>query len=200
MKLTVNGKEVNWEKQGVETIHQLMDQVYGDHVPAGQVVTQLLIDGKEVTLEEEEEIQGNALTTVDQIDIVCRNAKDVLRDGLRTGDPVVDQLMEDCQRTVDAFRKDDVQAGGQALEEATGLIQWMLHLMHGMKTVLEWPADNQYENRPFSEHLAKFEENLRLIHEHAENRAFPALCDSLEQSFLPNLPAWKAIFRSGAES
>lgn len=195
MDVTINQVKVDLDSKDLKTFKELMDLIYRSQVGRDHVITCLIVNGNELSLEEEDAMNDVALSEVESLKITSRPASDVLRDGLKTGEAAIDQLVEDCKTCATAFKNKDIQKGGEALGEATGLIQWLLHLMHGMTVILRMPEDTQINDKTFGSHKRLFDDHIKTLHDCAEKQDFGNMADVLEKQFIPSLSIWKEIFK-----
>jgi hypothetical protein len=192
MSVTVDDRPLAAEDLGLKTIGQLLSHIQKEN----RLIVHVLIDGEEPDL--------NRLTVLKQSPLrghtLYIETTEPRRMALEVLGAVETQLAEADRLTNDAVEQLRAGQHVRAMEKLRGCFSTWQHAQESLLKIAQLLridlARIFVDGRPFSDVLAEFTAQLKLIKQSLENRDFVSLVDTLVYETAETSDHWRAAIRS----
>jgi hypothetical protein len=196
MRLLIDGNETALDLAGIETVRDLLDDLYRRTAGTGRVVYRVEIDGRDLSASAEKEMAAVPLADVGRICVTTNSPEELLRNGLEGAIALCDAICADIGKTTEAFRLGEGERGRAlyvACVESLGtFFQLSGAILNGFRAGFfsgaKWPA-----SAPEAPSDATADILGRLL-EHQKGEDWTAMADVLEFEVAPNLGGWRGFF------
>jgi hypothetical protein len=115
--------------ENLETVADLINYMESEQVPPGQVLTRIVLDGRELEPEEEVEAAAMLLQGVEIAEFHSARTIDLARDGLADAGELLPGLVEDLPAVAAELRSEHVADGLEMFGKCVEIISWYVSLI-----------------------------------------------------------------------
>lgn len=113
----------------IDTFQQLLQYLEEERVPAGQVITRIVVDGREWDEEEELHKSGVVPSAYEMIEVYSSRTIDLAKEGLNDAMELLPSLAEDMPLVAAELRGDNVRDGLEMFGRCIEVISWYVSLI-----------------------------------------------------------------------
>lgn len=115
--------------EDLASFHELVSFLERERIPAGQVITRIIVDGEEWDQEDESAHAGIAPGSYDMIEVSSSRTIDLAKEGLTDANELLPSLAEDMPLVAAELRGDDVRDGLEMFSRCIEVISWYVSLI-----------------------------------------------------------------------
>lgn len=128
MKVSLNLKPCD-APEGCATFADLVRFIEMEQVPAGHVITRIVIDGRELEIDEEVQISETPLGEIVLVEFYSARTIDLAKDGLGDAAELLPSLAEDLPAVAAELRSENVADGLEMFSKCVEIISWFVSLI-----------------------------------------------------------------------
>lgn len=128
MRVSLNLKPCTVPEE-LASFHELIRYVETERVPAGQVITRIVVDGQEWDEAEEETHAGAAPAEYEMIEVYSTRMIDLAKEGLNDATELLPSLAEDMPAVAAELRSENVRDGLEMFSRCIEVISWYVSLI-----------------------------------------------------------------------
>ncbi|MBI4774885.1 MAG: hypothetical protein HY788_12030 [Deltaproteobacteria bacterium] len=195
MELWVNGRQVDTGPlQTTADLRSVLDMVATRFTPAGQTVTEIVLDGRPLTWEEDRTLAETKVGGLNKIEIRTHNPVELAFDGIKEGLSYLENLIIGLRTIAHLYRENELEEGSRLLNLALEGIQWFSSMIENVETFV--PVDfgaERFGEGTISEHYKDLQPLLETLAGLQENRRWGEMAALLENDFVPYFERWREL-------
>ena len=187
MKLFINDKLIETQDEAIEKPQTVLDWtnafIASGRVPAGEIVTNILIDGKDhdsEAIEKDETVYD--FSGIGEVKLITKALGEILRESVSEAKKSCRSLSEDSRKIADLFRSQKLADANDAYSMLVGDIQEVLGHLAVLQDYILNIVEN-IEHLRFEEIWKHFEDIARETITYQEDSDWVMLADLLEYEF-----------------
>jgi hypothetical protein len=114
---------------GIATFQELITHLEHESIPSGQVITRIVVDGREWDEDDESAQAGTEPQEFDMIEVYSSRTVDLAREGLTDATELLPSLAEDLPVVSAELRSQDVRDGLEMFSHCIEVISWFVSLI-----------------------------------------------------------------------
>ncbi len=190
--VTLNNKTLNEELNPSSSLTDCMDRVLEKHLKNQDVITGISIDGKLLSLEEENNCLPKTISTFKNIDFKVQTTLELAFDALDSCSTYIDAVNTKIHELVELYNSNQYEEAnlkfGDVIEVMDLFVQLMAKIHKTLKANL--PAD-YVKNKTIQNLEIHLLSILKGLVPAKEKNDIIMLCDLLEYELVDNLTQWK---------
>ena len=137
-QVTVDNKVVS-PPSYIENLQELIAWVQTEVLPNVRIITDIIVDGKYLSFDEENEAHKLNLVDFGLVELRSRRAIEVAVDALTAALDSLPELYLELEETADAFYNGDIHTGLRLFSSAMNTMEWYLNLIFALETTIFEP-------------------------------------------------------------
>jgi len=195
MELWVNGRRVDTGLLETATnLRSVLDMVATRFAPPGQTVTEVILDGRPLTWEEDRSLAETRVRDLNKIEIRTHNPVELAFDGIKEGLSYLENLIIGLRTIAHLYRENDMEEGSRMLNLALEGIQWFSSMIENVETFV--PVDfgtEQFGEGTISDHYKDLQPLLEILAGLQENQRRQEMAALIENDFVPYFERWREL-------
>ena len=164
-----------------------------------RVLTEILIDGKQIDLAEEETLRSKSLQDIGSVALKTRDVIELFQESLELAPRICDALSMDCVDIETFFQSGDLRAAQERVSEMTALLEWLLQLVAGMQNLGGLKlSEMNFGGSPVSESMNHMEGLLAKLHVQMTAQDWISFRATLKGEFAAGVSQWRRLFSDAA--
>jgi len=131
VKVSLNLRPCDYPEQ-TSTFGELVEHVERECVPQGQVLTQIILDGRNLDQQEENESGTVPLEQIGSVEFFSARISEIVREGLSDATQLLPSLMEDLPVVAAELRHGEAAEGIEMFGQCIEVISWYVNLISRM--------------------------------------------------------------------
>lgn len=191
-QITINNRKIEKEISSAKSINAAMDFILSDIASEQEVVSDISINGKSISLEQEETVLNQPLSNYDSVDFTLRSSLDLAFDALDSCNAYIDLVIDKIHTLTGLYQENKIDEANAKFGEAIEIIDLFVQLVSRIYRTLKSEQDG---NITKSDTIQNLEIHLLSIMKAMvpakEKEDIIMLCDLLEYELVDNLTQWK---------
>ena len=197
MELWVNGRQVDTEPlETAADLKSLLDMVATRFTPPGQTVTEVIIDGRPLTWEEDRKLADAKVQDLRKVEIHTHDPVELALEGIKEGLSYLENLILGMRNIAHLYRENDPGEGSRLLGLALEGIQWFSSMIENIETFV--PVDfgtEQFGNGTISDHYGGLHPLLESLAGFQKDQRWKEMASLLENGFVPYFERWRELLK-----
>lgn len=195
MRVIIDGTEETLNASDIANVAALMEAVYRKAADAGRVACRVIVDGRELSPEAENEIASAPVCDVTEVSVTTSSPGELLRDGLEGAKTLEHAIHRDIEQAVASFRVGDTETGNSRYLACVKSLGTFFTITEGILDGIRGgffpaPGGEAASVLPPSGETADV---FRRLLEYQQRQDWMAMADMLEYEVTPNLREWTAF-------
>lgn len=202
MELFVNGSKVDFDHSTMpDNMSEVVNLLSNKHVPTEEVITEVFVDGRLLSAEEESELDHHSVKGVERFEVKTANPRELARQGLEDGLEYMDRLTNGLKTIALNYRNDDIENAGRLFLIAIEGMQWFASLvaMSERYSSIDYYKDS-FGGSTIAEHYKELGRIIGLSSKLQQNLKWNELAVLFEDKLVPHFESWKNLIRVLIES
>ena len=191
MKVLVNGQEKKMNLSEAITVSDALDVVSKGELQCNHLVTEVMVNGKSLSLEDDKEAEGIACDQVESLAVTSCTSSELLQESLKEALAYVGEMLPLVSKTAEFYRQGKAheanQAYGQCLEAVQRLLKSGVVIKTAMALLRE---DIELDHFMVLEGKGGVLELFEGMLEAQSSHDWVLLADMLEYEITPLLKQW----------
>lgn len=141
--ITINGSETSFTATDTNDFGQFVDSLIDDLSKSSQVITEIQIDGKVITEENEKTMRALPVESISKIEIFTSTPQDLAFESLGTLDQYLDRLMVSIDRASLHYKDKNLVAGDTYFLKTIDGLDLFIQTIGGVKMALKVGLNNK---------------------------------------------------------
>jgi len=195
MELWVNGKQVDTGPlQATANLKSVLEMVASRFVPPGQTVTEVILDGRPLTWEEDRRLAETRIQDLNKIEIHTHNPVELAFDGIKEGLSYTENLIMGLRTIAQLYRENDLEEASRLLALALEGIQWLSSMIENVETFVPLDfAKERFGEGTISDHYKGLQPLLEALAERQQDQHWKEMAALLESDFVPYFERWREL-------
>ncbi len=190
--ITINQREVLKDIDEAHTVSQVVQDILGQKEHAEHILSQVAIDGRALTIDEEDAIMAQKLTNFQNINFTLKTNIELAFDALDSCNLYVDNLVGQITRLTEAYQKCNNDQANILFSEVIEVADLFIQLLARIQRTLRAHLGEQWHKPATIKHLElHLLSILKALVPAKEKNDIIMLCDLLEYELIDNLKQWK---------
>ena len=190
--VTLNNKTLNEELNPSSSLTDCMDQVLEKHLKNHDVITGISIDGKLLSLEEENNCLPKTISTFKNIDFKVQTTLELAFDALDSCSTYIDAVTTKINELVDLYNSNQYEEANLKFGDVIEVMDLFVQLMAKIHKTLKANLPSDYvKNKTIQNLEIHLLSILKGLVPAKEKNDIIMLCDLLEYELVDNLTQWK---------
>ncbi len=136
MKVLVNGQEKKMNLSGAITISEALDRVSKEELQCNNLVTEVMVNGKNLSLADEKEAEAITCDQVESLAVTSCTSGDLLQESLADSLVYVGEMLPLMDKTAEFYRQGKTHEANQAYGQCLEAVQRLLKSGVVIKTAM----------------------------------------------------------------
>lgn len=160
-----------------------------------RVVTEIIVDDKNVELDEELVLNETFFKDLGRVVLKTRDVNELFRDSLKMAPQICEALQMDCCDVEQFFVDGNLQAAQERVGEMTSLLEWLLQLISGLQSL----GNEKIESMTFSQGKVMDSVNrmqffLAKLHLNLAGQQWTEFRTTMNGDFKKEVGVWRMLF------
>ncbi|MDY6862522.1 MAG: hypothetical protein SV062_05970 [Thermodesulfobacteriota bacterium] len=195
MILNINGtnKELNGNFQD-KHLSELLKEISRSHLDQNQIITQVKLNGKEISLDEEKNLGKFCDLKIESLEIKSDTPYNLARTYLTDAKEYLKNLVTTLESLAHDFRGWELEEAGRKFTHVLDIIDWFYKIIPNLGSFLGIRYDKIiHKGKTLNQKLKYFEMTLEVMADAQERTDFIHLADVIEYELLPFFQEWQEI-------
>lgn len=190
--ITLNNRIFKDQKIKTSTLNDLMDQLLESHLSNEEVITGISINGKLLSVQEENDFLIKEVDLFEQIDFKVQSTLDLAFEALNSCSGYIDVVIDRTFELVALYQANEIDHANQKFGDAIEIVDLFVQLITKIHKTLKTQLGPDYKK---SQNIQNLEIHLLSVIKGLlpakEKNDWIMLCDLLEYELIDNLTQWK---------
>jgi len=166
-----------------------------------RVVTEIVVDGKPIDLEEEGRIHSQAVSGFGKLSFRSTPVSALLKESLELAPQVCQALILDCEDIESLFAEENLTDANNRIAEMSSLVDWLLQVIASLQSYgSENFRDMSFSGTTVLESVKKMESLLLELHGYLETGNVEDFRRVLKTDFRAHTQQWQELFTEASKS
>ncbi len=194
MQLKINNQIQHIDLNSCETLRDVIEVILINEAPADSIVHRVVLNGKELTEEQEINLGIIALEGVETLEVFTSTAQEISYESIKLACGQLAEVVEETQKTADCFRYQDEAEANKRFVLLIEIFQKFVHLLELVKRSLNLDFSKiTTDDKSLDELQNNMTDVLSQILTTQQNKDWISLADLLEFELVPLLNTWSKI-------
>ncbi len=190
--LFINGNSVDISNQSIATFKDVIEWTKKQHLPNGHIISNIVLNRAEVSLEQENEQAGLPVEQIDELMIFTNSPNNIAIEAIRNTSNQIYSLKEYFGKSADFFRMGDISQAYTAYIEAINELSKFIDFLNLISPYFA-SMEQLQSMEIFAEFSKDFLVTAKELLEAQENDDWILLADLIEYELHPLLERWEEI-------
>lgn len=190
-QILINNEKLNITP-ATDTLDELMSSLLDNHLEHSEVITSIAVDGKSLTLEEENNLMPKKVSDLSSINFTVKNSLELSYEALDSCSNYIEVVIEKIGLLNELFAKNETQAANALFSEVVEILDLFIQLMSKIHNTLKKNLGKKFIKtktiQDLEIHLLSI---VKALVPAKEKNDIIMLCDLLEYELVDNLTQWK---------
>jgi len=186
----INKKEIKIKTDSETTVEAVLDDIYNDVLADDEIITNINLDGRDLTIEDEDEFLKKKTTVFKNVNFEKRNKKYLSEEALDSCSVYLNYIVQKIKDCVSIYNENKTASANKVLIEVIDILDLFIQLMSKIKNDIIANGSNSEEIKKYESSENKLAEILGGILLAQEKKDQTLLCDLLEYELIDCLDHW----------
>lgn len=194
MKLTINGKDAIYDKEGLKTLKDLLDAIEGDYSEGGHVIIRVALNEEEIDEGQEIGLGGFPINDIESLEIETRNKLELAQEALEDAQEYLPVCSAALEQDAAMIREGNIQDGLRNASRTLELIGAFGEVLDGIRSSYRIDFSQvKVDDSTLLEKLLMLNQLADKILNSVKNEEWTEFADLMEYELSPLLFEWMAI-------
>lgn len=190
--ISLNNQVINTLENSNTSLTDYMDHLLDKHLKKQEVITGIRVNGKLLSLEEENACLGQSLSSFQSVDFKVQSTLDLAFEALDSCTTYIDVVTQKVRELIELYTNNQLEEANLKFGDVIDIMDLYVQLMSKIHKTLKTNLPNNYSK---SKTIQQLEIHLLSILKGLipakEKNDLIMLCDLLEYELIDNLTQWK---------
>lgn len=195
--VVVDGKTENLSPDAFNTLDEIVGDLVRRLVPMNRLVTKVIVNGEDVSEENQSRLAGTSATDVKKIEVQTEPLSEAVTGALDRSSEYLERLCEGVRICVDKYRSGNETDAHRLLAQCLEGLVWFVSFSTNIRVALRADYDSEYfQGETLTAKQNRLFEHIRELEKAQKNMDVVYMADLMEFEIEPILKDWIEVFAS----